>query len=219
MGPARKTTTRASAHSARVIGRYPPVPLRTAESSRPTSPWAASTRLSLLHRVPATCTTSAKVVSCGAKTRSAVSSVGRRRRRRTSRHRRQPGSGGAARGSQRHSYQRGPVVPAPALRRVQPSGGSAATRVCTCRGRPSSRTYAWPETASPSAWGGPSSPSRSGRAWPYTRSPVTHGAGLPAAQARARLGWARCGWGATSRSSGIPADRQRSRSLVHSSGR
>ena len=67
----------------------PACQLRTSSWSRPTSPVAASQLLSMVHRVPATRPTAAKVVSWGAKTPDAVSSVGVLIRRRTSSQRRQ----------------------------------------------------------------------------------------------------------------------------------
>ena len=82
----------------------------------------------MVHRLPATCTTVASVVACGAKTTYAVSSLGSLRLRRTKSQRRQSGCHGAARGSQHQSYQRGPLVPSPALNRTQPSVTSAARR-------------------------------------------------------------------------------------------
>jgi hypothetical protein len=92
---------------------------------------------------------------------------------------------GGARGRQRHASPRGPVAPAPALRRVQPARGTAARSVLTGRGCPLPQPSAWPETASTQAGGRASSPSRRRRSWPYTPSPVTPLAGTPASRARA----------------------------------
>ena len=61
--------------------------------------------------------------------------------------RRQAGSRGGARGSQRHAYQRRPLVPAPARRRVQPSAGKAARTVYPGRCCQPCPPSAFPETA------------------------------------------------------------------------
>ncbi len=103
----------------------------------------------MLHRLPATCTTVASVVACGAKTAYAVSAAGSLRLRRTKSQRRQAGCHGAARGSQHQSYQRGPLAPSPALTRSQPSVPSAARTLLTWCGRPARQTYSLPETAMP----------------------------------------------------------------------
>src|SRR5215471_1874213 len=77
----------------------------------------------MVHRLPATCTTVARVVSWGAKTTYAVSSVGSLRLRRTKSQRRQSGCHGAARGSHIQAYQRGPFAPSPALNRDRNRSG------------------------------------------------------------------------------------------------
>lgn len=69
------------------------------------------------------------------------------RLRRTSHQWCPPGACGAARGGQRQSYQRDPVVPSPALRRVHPSAGRLARIAFTWRGCEPSPTEAWPDTA------------------------------------------------------------------------
>jgi hypothetical protein len=136
--PARMLVSRAKAHSASVRCRYQPVQLRTASWSRPTSPVASSTPLSMVQRLPAPPTTAGRVVTCGAKTTSAVMSVGALTRRRTSHQRHPPGANGAVRDRQCPSDQRGPCAPSPALRRIQPSSGTVARRRLPCRcGHPS----------------------------------------------------------------------------------
>jgi hypothetical protein len=145
--PARTTANWAKAHLARVMWRDHPVPLRPASCSRPTSPVATSQRGAMTARVPATRTTSASVVSWGAKTTSPRRALGSLTRRRPSSQRRQLGSRGSARGRHRQSSQRGPVAPSPALRRVPPSSGRVAKLVCTCRGRQFHQTYSVPDPA------------------------------------------------------------------------
>ena len=91
MASARKTVRSAWTQSARGLWRDQPVHLRTSSSSKPTSSMAASTRRSIVHRVPATRPTLATVVSWGAKTTDAGRSVGSLRRPRTTSQRRRHG--------------------------------------------------------------------------------------------------------------------------------
>src|SRR5262249_44313459 len=110
---------------------------------------------SIVHRLPAACTTVASGVACGANTTYAVSSVGSLSLLRTKSQRRQSGCHGAARGSHSQSYQRRPFAPSPALNRVQPSAPSAAHLAApggakiflTGLSRPASQTSSSPEPA------------------------------------------------------------------------
>ena len=138
MASARKTVRSAWTQGARGLWRDQPVHLRTLSSSKPTSSMAASTRRSIVHRVPATRTTLATVVSWGAKTTDAGRSVGSLRRPRTTSQRRRHG-------------QPAPGIPPwplgsiPARRCVQPSAGRVARSVSTWRYRPSRQTSAGPD--------------------------------------------------------------------------
>jgi hypothetical protein len=148
---ARRTVQNAYAHRASGLWRYHPAPLRPAYCSSPPSPWAAATPLSTLQRLPATRTTVSRALAWGANTTEAVRSVSALPLRRTNSQRRHAGGRGGARGSPRHASQRRPLVPAPALRRVPPSGGRVATTVVPggcCQPR---QTSAVPETAQTSA--------------------------------------------------------------------
>ena len=152
-GAARNTVNSAYAHMANVLCRYQPVQGRTSSCSSPPSPLASSQHRSMVQRRPTTWTTVARGVVSGAHTPDAVRSVGALRLRRTKSPRRQWGCKGAAKGSHRPSYPRGPVGPSPACHRPPSSSSTSARSVVTGHWRPARPTYACPETVRTYAWG------------------------------------------------------------------
>src|SRR5712664_1372861 len=131
----------------------------------------------MVQRRPTTWTAVARAVVSGAYTMYAVRAVGSLRLRRTKSHRRQWGWHGAAKGSQRQSYHRGPLVPSPARKRHQSSSSNIARSVLTCHWRPARPTYSFPETVRTYAWARSSNHARNWRLSPYTLSPATQAAG------------------------------------------
>src|SRR5437879_6801076 len=106
----------------------------------------------MVQRRPTTWTTVVRVVVSGGHTSDAVRSVGSLRLRRTKSHRRQWGCNGAAHGSHRQSYHRGPVVPSPACNRHQSSSSNIARSVLTGHRRPARQTYFFPEKVRTYDW-------------------------------------------------------------------
>src|SRR6476660_6502767 len=159
----------------------------------------------MVQRRPTTWTAVARAVVSGAHTTYAVRSVGSLRLRRTNSHRRQWGCNGAAKGSHRQSYHRGPVVPSPAFKRHKSSSSNIARSVLTCHWRPARPTYACPETVRTYAWERSSNHARSERLSPYTLSPATQAAGTAVSNARSSICRASCGLVAKGRAGGMPA--------------
>src|SRR5438309_11663761 len=106
----------------------------------------------MVQRRPTTWTTVVRVVVSGAHTTYAVRSVGALRLRRTKSHRRQWGCNGAAHGSHRQSYDRGPGVTSPACNPPQSSSSHIARSVLTGHWRPARQTYSFPETGRADDW-------------------------------------------------------------------
>jgi hypothetical protein len=167
---ARVTVKKACATNAQVMCRYQPVHVRTSSWSSPTSPFAVSRLSSTAQRVPATSTLFVSGVSCGAYTKDYAISLGSLMLRRASHHCSHPARRAGAIRPQAPSYSRGPVAPAPALRRCQLSPRWRATSsasVSSCRPSASAlHTAVVLETASTSALGHSSTYSRSLGAFP-----------------------------------------------------